>query len=156
MKTPLKSKHDQYKTKTLWVRAMNLLACRDHSEKELMEKLKNHYPPEDVQQTIVEMKTRGWILPPRELSWKVYGSLNRKNKSHLFIKYFLKKRGLPLIPKDENLELQKARTVLNRNSPKMGKVKIKQVVSLLKNRGFDTETIRRVLHEVFGNSSDFY
>lgn len=147
--------------KALWVKVMDLLACRDHSEKELMEKLKDHYPLKDIQQTIVEMRTRGWILPPLELSRKIYENLNRKNKSHLFIRHFLEKKGLPPVPKDEDLELQKARAVLTRNSRKMGvrnkeQMKGKQVVSLLKNRGFDTETIGKVFHEALGNSSDFY
>ena len=144
------------KTKSLWTRIMGFLARRDHSEKELVEKLKSHYPLDDIERAIAEMKDRGWILPPRELSQKVCESLNRKNKSHLFIRHFLKKKGLPTIPKDEDMELQKARAVLTRHLWKRDGTKKGQAVSLLRNRGFDTETIGKVLHETLGSSSGFY
>ena len=142
---PSKNLTKTKKPKSLWGKMMDLLARRDHSEKELIEKLKDHYPLEDIKKTIVEMKSRGWILAEKELSQKVCESLNRKNKSHLFIKQFLGKKGLPAPPMDQDLEEQKARRILHNHSSRE-RHKNKKAL-FLKNRGFDTETIMKILRD---------
>ena len=155
--SPKTKAHNKLQSKTkksLWVKAMDYLARRDHSEKELMEKLKNHYPMEEIKSTLLEMKSRGWILPPEELSKKVCENLHKKNKSHFFILNFLKEKGLPPVQRQANMERKKALTLV-KNKVKDPSNR-KQLISLLKNRNFDTNTIREVLNEVCGNSSGFY
>lgn len=140
--------------KTVWVKAMDYLARRDHSEKELIEKLSKNYEIDEIHTTLEEMKQRGWILPPEELSEKVTEQLNRKNKGYLYIFNFLRKKGLPPTPKDMNIEMEKAWSIAQTKTQDLKDTK--RLASLLKNRGFDTETIGRVIHEIRQNSSSLY
>lgn len=140
--------------KTPWVKAMDYLARRDHSEKELVEKLLKHFPIDDVEEVVAEVKDRGWLLPPQELAEKVTQSLHRKNKGYLYIQHFLRQKGLPEIPKEPEIEYEKAQAIIS------AKAKDPQdrtkVASLLKNRGFDTETVSRVIHEIRRNTPSLY
>ena len=145
-------KRDQTQ-KTAWVKAMDYLARRDHSEKELIEKLSTRYPEEEILAALSEMKERGWLLPPKELAEKVTNQFHAKNKGHLYIQHFLRKKGLPGTQKDPEMEFDKALSIIQTKAkdPK----DIKRLASLLKNRGFDTETISRVINEIRRNTSSF-
>lgn len=140
--------------KTPWVKAMDFLARRDHSEKELREKLARDYDDDEIETTIQEVKERGWLLPPEELSEKVTNELHRKRKGHLYILNFLRQKGLPEVPKNPEIEMEKALQILESKMKDPGDTQ--RTVSLLKNRGFDTETITRVLHEIRRNSPSIY
>lgn len=133
---------------------MDLLARRDHSEKELRDKLARHFEPEEIDQTITEVKERGWLLPPEELAAKATESLHRKNKGHLYILQFLRTRGLPEVPKDPDRELEKALDIIKQKAK--DPTDIKRTSSLLKNRGFDTETISRTIHEIRRSTPSLY
>ncbi len=141
--------------KTPRVKAMDFLARRDHSELELREKLQRHFSLEEIDPVIVDMKERGWILPPQELSDKVAEQLNRKNKGYLYICQFLRKKGLPDVPKNLDIELEKAMSLIESKGSEFLH-KPNKLASLLKNRGFDTEIIGRVIHEIRRNSSSLY
>lgn len=140
--------------KTPWVKAMDYLARRDHSEKELIEKLSQHFEEAEVLPVIEEVKERGWLLPPDELSAKVTENLHNKNKGYHYIQQFLRKKGLPETPKDPQRELEKARDILERRGG--SDLPTKRLASLLKNRGFDTETIGKVVNEIRRNSPSLY
>jgi len=141
--------------KTPWVKAMDFLARRDHSELELREKLQRHFSLEEIDTVILEVKERGWILPPQELSDKVNEQLHRKNKGYLYICHFLRKRGLPEVARNPDIELEKALSLIeSKHSEFLNKPN--KLASLLKNRGFDTETIGKVIHEIRRNSSSLY
>ena len=129
---------------------MDLLARRDHSEKELRDKLAKHFSEDEIDPAIEEIKERGWLLPPEELSAKATESLHRKNKGYLYICHFLRTRGLPELPKDMDRELSKALEIIEQKG--IEPTDIKRMSALLKNRGFDTETISRTIHEVRTNS----
>ena len=133
---------------------MDFLARRDHSEKELIEKLSTHFPMEEIEPALEEIKQRGWLLPPEELAEKATQSLHRKNKGYLYIQNFLRQRGLPGTPKDPELEYEKALGLIASKSKDPNDPK--RAVSLLKNRGFDTETISRVVHEIRRNTQSLY
>jgi SOS response regulatory protein OraA/RecX len=140
--------------KTPWVKAMDFLARRDHSEKELIEKLRRTFSDAEIIAVIEEMKERGWLLPPDELSEKVAQQLHDKNKGYLYICHFLRKKGLPMVSKDPQMEEEKARSLV---AQKSGDSKsLQKIASLLKNRGFDTETIGKVVHEVRADSPSIY
>ena len=141
-------------TKTAWVKAMDYLARRDHSEKELVEKLAAHYPMDQVKDTITKVKERGWLLPPNELSQKVTENLNRKYKGYLYIQHFLRRKGLPGTAKNPEIEFEKANYLVQNKVKDLSDTK--RLVSLLKNRGFDTETIGRIIHEIRRNTPRLY
>lgn len=140
--------------KTAWVKAMDYLARRDHSEKELIEKLSKRYTQEEIEEVLTEMKDRGWLAPPEELAAKATLQMHKKNKGYLYIQHFLRKKGLPQTPRDSEIEYEKALSVIQAKSkdPK----DLKRLASLLKNRGFDTETISRVINEVRRNTPSIY
>ena len=140
--------------KTAWVKAMDYLATRDHSEKELTEKLSKRYPQEEIEQVLGEMRQRGWLLPPEELAAKVTAQMHKKNKGHLSIQYFLCKKGLPGTAREDDIEFEKALSVIKAKAKDFKD--IKRLASLLKNRGFDTETISRVIHEIRRNTPSLY
>ncbi len=140
--------------KTAWVKAMDYLARRDHSEKELIEKLSRFFEHEEIEAALTEMKQRGWLLPPEELAAKVTENLHSKNKGYLYIQNFLRKKGLPSTDRDPHREIDKARALIETKSK--DSQDRKKTVSLLKNRGFDTETISRVLNEIHRNSPSLY
>ena len=53
-------------------RALNktadILARRDHSEKELREKLSRFFPPDLIETVVSEARERRWLAPPEELA----------------------------------------------------------------------------------------
>ena len=65
---------------------------------------------------------------------------------------YLKKKGLPEVDREEDIENEKACAILkshfNEDEPLDFEQKQK-AMRLLKNRGFDTETIKKVIYEIF-------
>lgn len=144
--------------KTARLKAMDLLARRDHSEKELRDKLGNRFESAEIDLALSEIKERGWLLPAEELTRKVSESLHRKNKGYHAIQFYLKKKGLPPIFKDDELELEKAQRLVEQKTTgqSLTESHLTKVSSLLKNRGFDTETIGKVIHEIRRSSKSIY
>lgn len=132
--------------KSARTKAMDYLARRHHSEQELLTKLKKNFPVEEVEAVLLELKERGWLLPPEELSERAAEEMHRKLKGHLFINHFLRTKGLPAVPRDEEREWAKAQELVQMHGGEG--LKLSKVASLLKNRGFDTETIGKVIHEI--------
>lgn len=135
-------------------KAADLLARRNHSEKELREKMSRFFEPEIIDQVIEEAWERHWLLPPEELAETAARSWSRSNKSARYIQEQLKKRGLPPVDVDEEEELQKMKTLLEK------KFRLSDVDTLnlsyedrvkayryLKYRGFADSLIRKVIHE---------
>ena len=131
---------------------MDYLARRSHTELELSEKLLQHYALEDVEDALTRAKAAGWILPPEEMSVRVAEELTRKRKGHRFINQFLEQKGLPPVKEDVEAEMAKAREILesklNHSFDDDGLIPealVPKAQRLLANRGFETETIARVL-----------
>lgn len=125
---------------------MDYLARRDHSEKELREKLSRTYEAEEVEHAIEYVHSNGWMMPPHELSLKVTESLNRKKKSYFFIINYLRQKGLPTVEMNADIEFEKALSILELKAKDLSDYK--HLHSLLKNRGFDTDIIRKVINEI--------
>ncbi|MCJ8277146.1 MAG: regulatory protein RecX [Bdellovibrionales bacterium] len=132
------------------VKAMDYLARRDHSEKELREKLSQFYTEQEVDEAMEYVISHGWLLPPDEMAQKAAEALNRKSKSHFYILNFLRKKGLPPVDRDDDKEHEKALHVLELKAKDLSDYN--HLHSLLKNRGFDTDTIRKVIDEVRTNT----
>jgi regulatory protein len=129
---------------------MDLLARRDHSEKELQEKLKKRgFSEDEISKALQFAKKQDWIPSTPEsktqLSEKMALGLHRKNKGIIYINHFLKKKGLPPLHPDPKFEVEKAALCLqNKKAP--AKVQEKAKLSrFLLSRGFQLETIRKVL-----------
>lgn len=135
-------------------KAADILARRNHSEKELREKMGKFFEPDLIDKVIQEAWERHWLLPPEELAKNAAKSWSRSNKSARYIREQLKKRGLPPVEADEEEELQKMRTLL------MKKFRLTDLENLqldydervkafryLRYRGFSDGLIRKVIHE---------
>ena len=131
-------------------KVMDLLARRDHSELELRRKLAVHYEPKEVEDAIEFAKQNKWMKSPEELAEKVAEQLGRRNRGSRYIQKFLSSRGLPRVAKNADEEFRKAlelvTTKLGHEAPFEFEERNK-IARLLKNRGFDDETIRKVIHE---------
>jgi regulatory protein len=140
-------------------KAAALLARRNHSEKELREKLLKFYDADLTQRVLQEAWERKWLLPPEELSVLAAKAWTRAHKSARYIQEQLKKRGLPLPVLDEEEELQKMKDLLIKkfragpgsDSPSFDWDYEQRVKAFryLKYRGFAERLIRQVIHGDF-------
>lgn len=130
-------------------KAMDLLARRSHSELELRQKLEISYPPAAVDEALAYVRENNWLPRPEDLSERLASELGRKKKGHRYINQFLRQKGLPPVSKSLDDEVEKAAAVVQAKLAKSGPFDYeerKKVYRLLSNRGFDEETIRRVLN----------
>ena len=124
---------------------MDYLARRDHSEKELREKLSKNFEVEEIDRAIQTAKDSGWMADPQELAEKVRDSLSTKGKGAAYIRQYLIKKGLPTVSFDEDLELEKGRKLIapliqrGEDKPKLHRY--------LVNRGYEHSIIRKVIYE---------
>jgi regulatory protein len=115
-------------------KVMDLLALREHSEKELRTKVRESFRrsfrarkklreeageefSEELQQERIDAaideaiefaKLNGWMGNPENIAEKMAGALHRRGKGIKYINNYLKTRGLPEVHGDRDLELEKA------------------------------------------------
>lgn len=84
------------------------LARRDHSPKEIQDKLekKKIFASDEILLALQKAKDAGWFLPEDELAQKVHNYLVRKGKSYRYIQQYLKNKGLPSTDFDRLEEVQ--------------------------------------------------
>jgi len=134
---------------------MDILARRDHSEKELRKKLRDkQFPPEEIDRAIEFGKENGWIPNTEEglkvLSEKTADVLKRKGKGRLYINHYLKEKGLVPVEVDPAEELEKARELVENKFSDLKQMDRKEkakVGRFLISRGFGLETVRKVIYE---------
>ena len=102
------SPEDRKNLKKAYSRILWFLSKRDYSIKELTTKLHPYFDEDTTQAAIDKANAAGWLKPPEEIAQQVYKRLNGREKGHFFIANELKKLGLPPIPQNEELELEKA------------------------------------------------
>lgn len=136
------------RTASAKTKIMDYLARRSHSRQELFTKLSRDFSREEVEEALEHAENSGWLEAPSELSAKVQVELDRKGKGALYLKAYLRKKGLPSITIDRTKEIQKALRVIEKVL-KIGhpfpKDNFPAIIRTLKNRGFDDDTIRSVL-----------
>ena len=129
----------------LWQKMQALLARRAHSEQELIQKLKSHFDETQIHQALKKARKNNWLEPPEDMALRLIEELNRKKKGWLYIQSALRKRGLPLLPKEEEKEREKARWWLSKkestnwDNPK--------IYRFLMHRGFEVADIKTALKE---------
>lgn len=136
---------------------VRLLYRRDHSVKELQDKLKPYYEQEAIDRALEKADSQKYLKEPADLSVQVMRSMHRRQRGHLKIAHELQKKGLPALEPDREMELEKARQLLEKliqkdidDIPSDERMKLKQkAFRFLQNRGFDFETIRQSVDEKF-------
>ena len=129
---------------------------RDHSITELRTKLNPYYEKETIEEAIKKADEYNYLKPEDELSKQFARYLHQKNKGHHKIRFELQKKGLPEVEMNPDLELDKARYLLEKLLPqdeasiKANYMRLKQKAQRhLQAKGFDFETIRLALNERF-------
>lgn len=126
-------------------RLLGHLGRRDHSEKELRQKLSQYHDADEIDFALTWAKENDLLLPPDELAEKFRDFLDRRNKSHLYTVGYLREKGLPSPEKNPEMEFQKAKRVLLKKAyPSRDKA-----AASLARQGFDGETVRKALYEIF-------
>ena len=130
---------------------MDLISRREYSEAELKQKLmQKDFPDEEIDQAIQRAKAQHWLGQPDEMAKSLADQLHKKNKGIEFINNTLAEKGLPTIGRDENLELEKAlslvKTKYSRYEDFTTEEKYK-AMRFLASRGFDSSTIKKVFHD---------
>lgn len=128
---------------------MDYLARRDHSEKELKRKLSKFYSPEEIEDAIEWARRQKWLPSADQLSERVASTLHRKFKGIHFINQYLREKGLPSVARNSDVEVEKAlHLVKNKTRGSLPPDK-KKLTRFLVSRGYDSETIRKVMYEKF-------
>lgn len=134
-------------------KVMAALARRDHSKKELRDKLKNKFKEEDIAWALQYAEDHNWLIEGGELSQKVYERLGRKGKGVRYINQYLSQKELPPVKGDEDEELAKAiRSLEKKTKGFRGEVpySLKQKLkAYLSQQGFETEIIFEALASYF-------
>ena len=147
MKKPSQRKLRQPRKQNSIAAAMDFLAHRNHSEKELRQKLLRKFEEKDVLKALDYCREQNWLFRPEALSEQTMNALHRRKKGFLFIQRYLRQKGLPVPSKNPEIEEEKARELLGRKFNSVRDFPVKQKAHrFLKSRGFEDEVIRRVLY----------
>jgi regulatory protein len=134
-------------TRSSTTAAMDFLARRNHSEKELRQKLLRKYDETEVQKALDYVKEQKWLIEPEALSEQTMNALHRRKKGFLFIQRYLRQKGLPVPSKNLEIEEDKARELLARKFVSLKEFAVKQKAHrFLRSRGFEEDVIRKVIY----------
>ncbi|MFM6928947.1 MAG: regulatory protein RecX [Bdellovibrio sp.] len=136
-------------------KVMDMIARRDHSEKELRTKLRDKFADEEngmeaIEEAIAYAKENNWLGDPSTLAYRLADMLHRRNKGIYYINNYLKEKGLPAVESDRTQELEKALAVVKNkydDDYKFSREDKARVGRLLASRGFDSETVRKIIYE---------
>lgn len=134
-------------------KVIELLAMRDHSRRELAQKLlKKKFSADLIESALIWAEERNLLRPAEELSAIMARHLSAKNKGLHYINNYLRTKGLPPVKADSDDEIEKARKIaqqyLKKNATLDRETRAKIGRRLLA-RGFDAATVRKVLNERF-------
>jgi len=89
-------------------KVMDILARRPHSKLEIEQKLAAFYEPQEIAAAIQFAEDNHWMMAPDEMAHRLSLELGRRKKGHRYIAQYLKKKGLPAVETDRELEIEKA------------------------------------------------
>jgi SOS response regulatory protein OraA/RecX len=121
---------------------------RDHSERELHTKLSREFDKPLREAAIEEARRRNYLKPPETLAESVARRLLEGRKSSGHIRNYLRRKGLPVVAIDEELETANARDYFERRfgtEPLDHDAKKKAVRALL-TRGFSHSVVKSVVY----------
>lgn len=131
---------------------IDYLSRRDHSPLELKRKMKlAGFSPEEIQSAIEWSRELGYLRPLEEQSQNRAHSLHRKGKGIAQINSDLQKRGLPPITADEDAELEKAKSYLQKQLRRLSLKNPQHRQKLMRSlitRGFSGSVARKALQSV--------
>lgn len=139
--------------KSEYSRALDLLtrylALRDHSRHELRQKLSKRFASELIEKLLSEADENGWLTPEEKIAAQAALAWQRRMKSRRYIEGQLRKRKLPLPPRDDETELENVRALVERKFGPPHELSYEErakAYRFLRYRGFDDRTIGKVFH----------
>ena len=130
---------------------MDLISRREYSEAELKQRLElKSFSSDEIEQAIQGAKERKWLGQPEEMAQSLADQLHKKNKGIEFINNTLSEKGLPSVSRDENLELEKALSLVKNKYAKLNSLSREEKIKAMRflaSRGFDSSTIKKVFHD---------
>ena len=138
------------KKKSALEKIVDYLSVRDHSEKEIRNKLTlKEFDTEEIDEGVELAQEQGLMLEPKKLAENVSDQLNRKHKGILYINQYLESKGLPCVHPNWELEVEKAKELtlkrIKKNPPYTIEEK-QDIYRYLTNRGYADQTINKVIH----------
>ena len=135
--------------------AVRLLARRDHTERQLREKLRRKdFSSEEITETITQLKDKGYINDD-VLGQRMLEKLLMEGRYGLHgILAKLKQNGLMNVSEasvrhhfSEEIELETAQNILEKNFPVRDDTTIPRQMRFLSNRGFSQAVMRKIARE---------
>ena len=116
----------------------------------MTEKLElRQYTHAEIKEALDELWERNYLLPPEELAEKLTTQLHLRGKGKSYIQQYLQKKGLPNTEISSDTEFQKGLDLIERKlrckPPFTWEIKAK-ITRYLGNRGFDYDSIRRIIN----------
>ncbi|MFN8770480.1 MAG: regulatory protein RecX [Neisseriaceae bacterium] len=140
-------------------KALSLLAIREHSRKELFNKLKKYAQNDaDIITILDELEKNGYLSEERFV--ENYVTVKKKKYGSLKIKYLLHNKGassqlvnnyITKIDKDDEIELA-YQLLLKKISDDLSDKSVARGIRFLQGRGFSLDIIRIALKKVRGNN----
>jgi regulatory protein len=133
---------------------MDILARRNHTEKEMRDKLSGKFTSEEIDLAIEFGKIKGWFAASaadlQSRSEEMAAHLKSKGKGQVYINQYLEEKGLNPVKMDPEQELEKALELVENKFSDMENMDAKEkakVGRFLVSRGFDIEIIRKVIKD---------
>lgn len=132
---------------------MKALARRDHSEKELRQKMSERFTPARIEEALEEARLSRWLAEPQDLAERTAEGLRRRGKGRRYVDNYLKEKGLPPTTFDADRELEKALELVENKLPseargeKIERGQREKLGRFLLARGFDPAIVRKVIYE---------
>ena len=130
----------------------DILSRRDHSLKELQEKMSLRFEQEAIDKAIEMADEYGYLKDPQEIAERVAEAQHLRCRGFRKIEFELKKKALPDVEMDPERELEKARELLDKLIRKHDDTSFEtkqKCMRSLASRGFLMDTIRQVTDEKF-------
>jgi len=140
-------------------KTIDYLSRRDHSAKELRDKLKRkQFSIESIESALHWVSERGYLRPPQELSQSLAHQLLKKGKGRLYIQQYLKQRGLPppeVDDKNRSDEIEKATELAHKflqqkklaQHKNLDRATREKIGRQLLSRGFPSDIVRMIIYE---------
>lgn len=137
-------------SKKAFNRVMYYLAQRDHSVKELTQKLSRYFEKDEIEAAILKADEYGYLTDPKIISQRLAAQLGRKGKGQRYISNYLKNKGLPATQVSEEDELSTGRGLIERSlkfSPPYDLKQKQKIFRYLTNRGFRSAIVKLIINE---------
>lgn len=144
---------------------MDYVARRDHTEKELRQKLSIRFEKKLIDEALLWAHQQNWLASPEKLTEQMSEQLHRRKKGIRRINQKLQALGLNQISSDTNIELKKAQELIRAKwtaedfiglgYADAQKLKAK-MMRFLMTRGFESHVISQILKTEFNKGAPSY